>query len=256
MRVVLQFLFSAAIGLCIQPAVAADEYGKFDGPVVASWNADGRTMTVVNDFTYTDPLGVRWTAKKGAQVDGASVPKWLWPLAGTPFVGKYRDASVVHDVACQQKARPWESVHLAFYYAMLAAGVDTFDAKLMYAGVFLGGPRWPIAIRAVRRNDTFSSIVSEISRSTAARVEAGASDTVSVKTVMRGPIGDAPRVETIFAPTTEKIRSAAANPAIVELLAEFKSPEAPLVTAEQWQRVKAFVESGDRSLAEIRAFRP
>src|SRR5262249_13191170 len=56
--------------------------------------------------------------------------------------GKYRDASVIHDVACQLRQRPWELVHLTFYNAMRAAEVDWTLARIMYAAVYHLGPRW------------------------------------------------------------------------------------------------------------------
>jgi hypothetical protein len=75
-------------------------------------------------------------------VDGASIPKFAWSIIGGPFEGKYRDASVIHDVACVARSAPWEYVHLVFYYAMLASGVDKTTAKIMYAAVYHFGPRW------------------------------------------------------------------------------------------------------------------
>src|SRR5690606_6494125 len=58
------------------------------------------------------------------------------------FEGPYRNASVIHDVACDQKQRPWRDVHRAFYTAMLAAQVDPIKAKIMYGAVYQFGPRW------------------------------------------------------------------------------------------------------------------
>jgi len=50
---------------------------------------------------------------------------------------------VIHDVACDQQTRPWESAHEAFYWAMRASRVDAIQAKIMYAVVYHFGPRWP-----------------------------------------------------------------------------------------------------------------
>ncbi len=96
--------------------------------------------TVINklldNFTYEDPNGLLWNAPSGSIVDGA------WKVVGTPFYGKYRDASVIHDVACKDKKTSWELVHLAFYNAMIASGVSKLKAKIMYAAVYHFGPRW------------------------------------------------------------------------------------------------------------------
>lgn len=55
----------------------------------------------------------------------------------------YRDASVIHDVACVARTRPWREVHETFYFAMRASGVGEVQAKVMYAAVYHFGPRWP-----------------------------------------------------------------------------------------------------------------
>jgi hypothetical protein len=114
----------------------------FSGPVKAEWLNDGRHMKILERLTYSDPYCRQWEAPAGAIVDGASIPQLAWSLIGGPFEGKYRDASVIHDVACEERSAPWEYVHLVFYYAMLAKGVDRLQAKIMYAAVYHFGPRW------------------------------------------------------------------------------------------------------------------
>lgn len=125
---------------------AEDEnfFGEFQGTVNTEWLPDGRNMKLLSDFTYYDPNGISWIASKDSIVDGASIPKIAWQMIGPPLYGKYRNASVIHDVACQQKKRTWESVHLSFYHAMRASGVEPVKAKIMYAAVYWSGPRWPI----------------------------------------------------------------------------------------------------------------
>ncbi len=122
----------------------AQNFGSYIGDVVAKWNGDGRTMTLVEPFAYVDPAGLRWDAPKGATVDGASIPQFAWSIIGGPFEGKYRASSVIHDVACVERQRPWEAVHQTFYTGMLASGVSSAKAKIMYAAVYHFGPRWPV----------------------------------------------------------------------------------------------------------------
>ncbi|HET8549300.1 MAG TPA: DUF1353 domain-containing protein [Bryobacteraceae bacterium] len=128
--------------------LSAAPRGTFIGlPVTASWNDDRRTMTLVSALVYIDPNGMKWEAPAGSIVDGASIPKIAWSLIGGPYEGAYREPSVIHDVACRQKTRPWELVHLAFYYAMLDSNVNPTLAKVMYAAVYHFGPRWPYAVQ-------------------------------------------------------------------------------------------------------------
>lgn len=135
----------AALILAISTSHAsAQSFGSFIGDVVAKWNGDGRTMTLVEPFAYLDPAGVRWDAPKGATVDGASIPQFAWSIIGGPFEGKYRPSSVIHDVACVERKRPWEAVHQTFYTGILASGVSAAKAKIMYAAVYHFGPRWSV----------------------------------------------------------------------------------------------------------------
>src|SRR5437762_8277243 len=84
------------------------ECGSYDGNPVTKWNTDGRTMTLITELRYTDPQGVVWVAPIGSVVDGASIPRYLWSIMGGPFEGKYRNASVLHDVAYGEHNRPWQ----------------------------------------------------------------------------------------------------------------------------------------------------
>ena len=119
-----------------------DPFGHFVGDVVAVFMSDGRRMQLNADFAYISPSGKRWEAPKGSIVDGASIPQVFWAVVGGPFEGQYRNASVVHDVACVKRSEKWEDVHRMFYYAMRAGGVSESRAALMYAAVYKFGPRW------------------------------------------------------------------------------------------------------------------
>lgn len=132
------------------------QFGSFSGRVVTEWLPDGRRMKLLEQFSYTAPTGEQWRAPAGSIVDGASIPPWAWPLIGGPFEGRYREASVIHDVACDEKKRPWQSVHRAFYTAMRANGVGEIKAKTMYAAVYHQGPRWErtIELLATRAQET------------------------------------------------------------------------------------------------------
>lgn len=140
MRLVLMALLG--LGL-VTPDFAVDPWGAFKGTVRAEWRDDGRTMRLLEPFAYEDPDGTPWLAPADSVIDGASIPRSLWSLIGGPYEGRYRNASVVHDVACKERRRPWRAVHRMFYRACRAGGLDSTDAKVMYGAVYLFGPRWP-----------------------------------------------------------------------------------------------------------------
>jgi|EndMetStandDraft_9_1072997.scaffolds.fasta_scaffold08119_2 hypothetical protein len=138
LRLLLLLFLSVSATVC-----DAASYGKYIGTVQTEWIEADRKMRLLAPFTYVDPNGLEWKAPAGWVIDGASIPIFAWSIIGGPYNGKYRNASVIHDVACDQKIQPWETVHEAFYWAMMASGVEPWRAKVMYAAVYHFGPRWP-----------------------------------------------------------------------------------------------------------------
>ena len=119
----------------------------FEGEVRAEWlkhDGDDRRMRLLEQFVFVDDNGQRWVAEVNDEVDGASIPRFLWTVAGSPFVGDYRRASVIHDVECQRKLRPSKDVHQMFYEAMRCDGVPDDTALKFYTAVRLFGPRWEV----------------------------------------------------------------------------------------------------------------
>ena len=128
------------------------------------WNADGRSMTLLQDFSYTDPKGVvwvapeavggrndpRWVAPAGSVVDGASIPRSLWTFMGGPFEGRYRNASVLHDVAYTMQNRPPQDCDRMFYNAMRCSGVSAVEAKTMYYALLRFGWHWKFPIKRAK----------------------------------------------------------------------------------------------------------
>jgi hypothetical protein len=120
----------------------ASGWGHFSGPVETRWENDGVTMVLLNELRYTDPYGQVWVAPAGSRVNGASIPRAFWSIIGGPFEGKYRNASVLHDVAYEeQKVSPQEA-DLMFYNAMRCAGVGAATAKTMYYVLLRHGRHW------------------------------------------------------------------------------------------------------------------
>ena len=122
----------------------------FEGDVKTLWLVEGevgddgpdRRMQLLADFAFVDPNGVRWEAPAGHIIDGASIPQMLWSLAGDPYTGTYRRASVLHDVACDARTQPAKVVHRMFYDAMVADGTSAAQAVEFYTAVRLFGPHW------------------------------------------------------------------------------------------------------------------
>ncbi|MBA3882480.1 MAG: DUF1353 domain-containing protein [Chthoniobacterales bacterium] len=120
----------------------AGTWGHYSGPIDTRWENDGLTMVLLNELRYTDPYGEVWVASAGSRVNGASIPRVFWTMIGGPFEGKYRNASVLHDVAYEQQTRPWQEVDRMFYNAMRCSDVGALTAKTMYYTLVRHGRHW------------------------------------------------------------------------------------------------------------------
>lgn len=149
-NVILHFRFYIVIlaaytftGCCLKKTTSEMDFGHFVGIVKVEWPAgEERKMKLIEDFSYIDPKGKEWTAKKGYETDGATIPPVFWPIIGGPFEDNYREAAVIHDWYCYKKTEPWRDVHRILYYASRAGGVSEIKAKIIYAAVRIGGPKW------------------------------------------------------------------------------------------------------------------
>jgi hypothetical protein len=133
-----------------RPASDGPKWGYYTGHPVTRWNPDGLTMTLLSELHYTDPHGIVWVAPAGSIVNGASIPRSLWSLMGGPFEGKYRDASVLHDVAYEQHKRPWQDCDRMFYNAMRCSGVSAVEAKTMFYALYRFGHHWKFTIKRAK----------------------------------------------------------------------------------------------------------
>src|SRR5438034_3210995 len=96
----------------------ATPIGRFQGTVATEWLDDGRRMRLLQDFRFLEPDSTEWIAPRDSSIDGASIPQVFWSFIGGPFEGRYRNASVVHDVACVVKTRPWRRAGGAAWFVM------------------------------------------------------------------------------------------------------------------------------------------
>jgi Protein of unknown function (DUF1353) len=133
-----------------RPDSSGPKWGSYNGEPVTKWNPDGRTMTLLTELRYTDPNGVVWVAPIGSVIDGASIPRYLWSIMGGPFEGKYRNASVLHDVAYGDKKRPWKDCDRMFYFAMRCSGVSGVEAKTMFYALYKFGHHWKFPIKRAK----------------------------------------------------------------------------------------------------------
>jgi len=235
-------LLAVILALSWTAQCAAQNSDYFVGKVVTEWLDDGRRMKLVEPFAYVDQVGVRWDAPAGWVVDGASIPRAAWSVIGGPFEGKYRNASVIHDVACEQKQRPWPYVHRVLYTAMLAAGVDSINAKIMYAAVYQFGPRWAHQIKV-------DSVPLGAVESTVGKLRASAyvSERVETQVVpiprVGCPGGNSCAVSVPLPPNSASVTAVF-------------HPLPPTIGQDDFEKLKAFVQANNPPLDAIERYRP
>ena len=134
-------------------------FGVFSGEPSTIWltepGADLR-MELVGPITFTDAAGRVWDAPKSHRVDGATIPRALWTLVGSPSTGDYRRASILHDVHCDRHPKDGPERKAGdemFYAACRAGGCDRLQAKLLFLGVRLGSSWAGKSLRARESDD-------------------------------------------------------------------------------------------------------
>lgn len=130
--------------------------GTFSGTPKTEWlnqpADDARDMKLLEEFAYRDSNGKLWDAPKESIINGASIPQWLWNTIGSPYTGCYRNASIVHDIACVRATTKAERklADRMFWEACVAGGCTEPQANDLYAGVRIGAWWSPPSARGMR----------------------------------------------------------------------------------------------------------
>jgi hypothetical protein len=115
---------------------------NFSGQPELVWlteRGSDRNMRLIKPFWYKDWNRRRWDVKADAVIDGASIPRALWTLVGSPFTGDYRRASIVHDAyAATDDETVRREADRMFYCACRDGGCSVFEATVLYVGVRIG----------------------------------------------------------------------------------------------------------------------
>ncbi|WP_120500885.1 DUF1353 domain-containing protein [Roseovarius sp. EL26] len=121
---------------------------------------------VAEPLQFVDGEGVSWVADSGTVTDGASIPDIFVPIVGSPTTKEFVNAAAIHDAYCgignengqRFHSNSWQRVHVMFYNALRAGGTSSIKAKIMFAAVYLGGPRWGEPYRRPSENASTSEM--------------------------------------------------------------------------------------------------
>ncbi len=128
-----------------------------------------------NTLEFVNAEGKVWIAPAGILTDGASIPPLFVAFIGDPRSKEFMNAATVHDSYCAESNRnnpyyhaaPWQEVHRMFYDALRVSGTPAIKAKIMYAAVYLGGPRWK-GVRKVKAEALPGTVPVQVVRTAAA----------------------------------------------------------------------------------------
>lgn len=198
-------------GLAVLPASAQSFTGAWEFRWLSEPNSRHRVMETLSPDSFVDAAGKLWSVPAGTPIDGASIPEVLWSFAGSPFVGNYRRASVIHDYYCVAKTELNGDVHRMFREAMLADGVGWIEAGIKYLAVaaynFAGkgcgkAAALVTAFSAARNSFSTSELGVEITDEFLSSVQQWADQPVLDVDGLRTRIGDVNRTAQVANPRT------------------------------------------------------
>ena len=114
----------------------------FENDVITIWltgSDEDHDMELTAAFAFVEP-SERWDAPAGSVVNGASIPSGLWSIIRESVRRELSAGGGQHDVYYRNhQGKTRKEVDDMFENAMLTDGVSTEKARLMYAGVRIGG---------------------------------------------------------------------------------------------------------------------
>lgn len=102
----------------------------------------GTDYVLTENFYFPAKVGA-WDVvvhvKPGFRTDGASIPRWLWPVFGSPYDPDIMAAAIGHDAMYRGEIVPRADADAAFRRMMKANGVVRWKRRRIWLGVRLFG---------------------------------------------------------------------------------------------------------------------
>jgi hypothetical protein len=97
-----------------------------------------RNFELLAPFRYQMPDVDGVWVPRGAPWNGASIPRFWWRVFGSPYVGRHRKPSVIHDwlwTEAQKGRCTYQRANWMFWHGLRSRGVRPFKAWLMWLAV-------------------------------------------------------------------------------------------------------------------------
>ena len=122
---------------------------------------EGSDYELVQHFFFRATVGGRWRVvihvKPGFETDGASIPRLLWRVFGSPYDPDIFPAAIAHDALYRGEIVPRKDADAAFLAMMEESGVPPRKRRLVWRGVrWFGWLTWlrhtPASVAEARRH--------------------------------------------------------------------------------------------------------
>ena len=117
---------------------APPQKGLFPEPLVVQDANGARNWVLVEPFSYQTSRRQVICVPRGTVWNGASIPRFFWRVIGSPFCGRHRRPSVIHDCLWERARRgacTFSEANWAFWDGLRSEGVGPVKAWLMWAAV-------------------------------------------------------------------------------------------------------------------------
>ena len=120
-------------------------------------NIVSENVFILSEDKTVESLGYSVTVKNGFDFDGASIPKWLWSIYGSPLNGTYVVASLIHDALYASQKVSKSVSDKIFLDIMKQSNVGYIKRISMYLAVrVFGGKDWK---KAIEYKDEYANYV-------------------------------------------------------------------------------------------------
>lgn len=112
--------------------------GTFPGALRVEDVNGTRDWKLLKPFVYLDSFRNEIVVPTSFVWNGASVPRFFWRLFGSPFVGRHRKPSVIHDYLWQEALAgrcSFRHANWSFWDGLRSLGVWRVKAWLMWLAV-------------------------------------------------------------------------------------------------------------------------
>ena len=111
---------------------------KFIGKLITK-DLDDDMWEIMVSYAFVDSKGVRHYVLKEFKSNGASIPRLLWSIVGTPRATDMAQSAVLHDFKYRYGGVSRKRADQLLREGMKVLGAPWWKRQIVYAGIRIGG---------------------------------------------------------------------------------------------------------------------